>query len=318
MPTPSRRRVGPAVALTASCLLLAACGSDTTAATGGLTQDQLTAIADGIAAEVEGTVGFMTTFEVSHPSASERRVAGALIQASLAGGRLHGVNAATAPAGCPTFVPDPPADADHDGVPDTATLSFTLPACQATDSSGFVLEVTGTVQLADPTPADSDLSSSGRATDFVLRFLDATGKEQLATTRDGVWTTTAQALGITETSQMRTGVALGGVPAVQVTSDWTTTLTPSAHETLFMGAQPPAGAVNVTGTVTVNDGLDAFTLDLTTPIALQFDPIGCRGQTTSFTGGEITGTFSGSGNPAGTVRIDWANCGSPSATFVRN
>lgn len=314
---PFRPSRSGALALGAVCLFLAACGSGSTGISSGLSQDQLNAIGNGVAAEIEGASGLMTVFEVSHPSASARRVRTPLLAPSLLGLPLRGVRGDISPANCPTFSPNPPVDTDHDGVPDDATLTFTQPQCKATDSTGFVFEVTGTVEISDPTPTDSGVASNGKATNFMIRFLDPQGHEVLATTRDGLWSTAAQGVGLAQTYQMQTGVAINGTPALQVTSDWTNTFTPAAHQALFMGAEPPAGALAVAGKVTINDGADAFTLDLATAIPLQFDPVGCKGQTTSFTGGEVTGTFSGPSNPSGVVHIQWANCGLPSYTFSR-
>jgi hypothetical protein len=56
--------------------------------------------------------------------------------------------------GCATV--DDLTDTDHDGAPDRATFTYTLPACRFTGYRGGTLDVTGTIVLSDPTPAAAD------------------------------------------------------------------------------------------------------------------------------------------------------------------
>ncbi|MGH7627198.1 MAG: hypothetical protein ACREOJ_18010 [Gemmatimonadaceae bacterium] len=294
-------------------LLMMACGSDSTNPGGsGITPDQLSVIGDGIATEVEGSASLMTVFEVTHPSEAVRRVRDAVPGAPLLS--LARVLGTAAPSSCPTFSPASPADGDHDGVPDQATLTFALPDCQATDPSGDILKITGTIALSDPAPSDSSVASNGTATDFTIDFASSQGVELLNTSRGGVWATTPAGTGLSQNYQMHSTVSVSGVPALDITTGWTSVFTPQAGSTVFMGAELPLGSLSVTGPITVNDGLDAFTMTMETTVPLQYDAQGCASKTTSFTGGEAHAALSG--GTSGYVKVVWANCDLPTYTYV--
>lgn len=302
-----------ASAVAGVALLMMACGSDSTnPGDAGITPDQLSVIGDGIATEVEGSASLMTVFEVTHPSEAVRRVRDAVPGAPLLS--VSRVLGAAAPSSCPSVTPAPPADGDHDGVPDQATLTFTLPDCQATDQAGDSLKITGTITLSDPAPTDSSVASNGKATDFTIDFLSSQGVELLNTSRSGLWTTTPADNGLSQDYQMHSTVSVSGVPALDITTGWTSTFTPQAGSSVFMGAELPLGSLSVSGPISVNDGLDAFTMNMETTVPLQYDAQGCASKTTSFTGGEAHATFSGA--TKGYVKVVWANCDLPTYTYV--
>src|SRR5437660_11114682 len=56
---------------------------------------------------------------------------------------------------CPTVSPMPPANRDHDRVPDSVRVDFT--GCTFTGAT-VAVALSGTIDIVDPTPTDADLA----------------------------------------------------------------------------------------------------------------------------------------------------------------
>jgi len=76
-------------------------------------------------------------------------------------------------------------DTDADGAPDDATFTFALPACSFTGFRGGTLEITGTINISDPTPNGADFNYLATLTDFQFKLTGPLAARTFTATRNG-------------------------------------------------------------------------------------------------------------------------------------
>ena len=144
---------------------LSAC-SDSTNPSGGaeISASETNDIGEAVADEVDQSVGSLT----AEGAASGEASAQSAVAYSVAGLTLRG-------AGCATVSSS--VDTDGDFAPDLATFTFALPACHFTGFRGGTLDITGTVDLTDPTPNDYDFAFQVTLHDLTFVFTGPQGNK---------------------------------------------------------------------------------------------------------------------------------------------
>jgi len=169
---------------------------------------------------------------------------------------------------CPTFTPFPPSDSDGDGVPDALTLSFILPACSFTGRDGALLEITGTVEISDPSTTEFGFrvvvtrfqhKVTRPDASFVLRRLDGVVQvlrsETAFSARD---TTTA----VHESSDGH---------SVSLAKAWLIGFVADPSQSIDGWRHLPSGTLTVNGSTIRTRGQVAHSLDIRTLTGLHFD-----------------------------------------------
>lgn len=307
--------LAPLVAALAACGSLAdplgTTGTGTGVGGGGgaLTSVQTQAIGSDIGSAVTSAVGLMTFTNASNPTLAPRLVRALAVRPNL-------VSAVTGTTNCPTYSPNPPADADADGVPDVVTATFDATSCTFADSTGGSVQVTGSLTIADPTPDSADVAMSANAANITVSAFDASGAAVGTAAQDGSWSVAANAGGANESYDLTTTISTTGNPTTTVQNAWVGSFTPDQGYTLSQQTSTPPGTLAVAGGMTANDGTTTFTLTLSTTTALHYDPVTCAGSASPFTAGELQAAVSTS-NVSGYVDVVWSNCAAPTATFVK-
>lgn len=311
-----------AAALGALVAALAACGSladplgtGTGPAVGGgasaLTSAQTQLIGGDVGTAVASAVQLMTYANVSNNPTLAPRIVRALAV------RADRVSAITATVSCPTFSPNPPADADADGVPDAVSATFVASSCTFPDSAtGGSVQVTGSLTIADPTPNTADIAMNATVSNLTVSAFDAGGAAQGTAVQDGSWYVAADSTGASESYDIGTSISTTGNPTTTVQNAWVGSFVPDQGYTLSQQSATPPGTLAVAGGMTANDGTTAFTLTLSATTALHYDPITCAGAASPFTAGEIHAAVSTS-SVNGYVDVVWSNCAAPTITFVK-
>lgn len=303
-----------AVAVAGLSLALGACGGDSvpTQSTQGPTQQQIASIGSSVAAEMESAVALMTVKNLENPFAGAARVV-----ATAPGVRAMGAMTPwSATTNCPTLSPNPPADSDSDGVPDSVQITYTpgVGQCTIQDQSG-IYTISGHVVITDPAPHDSGLTLNGTATNFMLAASTIDGSSSISQTRNGSWSVAPTDSGVSEAWSVASNIQITGRPDLAITSQWTGNFVPVSGDTLRLGQALPPGNFTAAGALTVNDGTTTFDVALTTPTALAYDPAQCSGTATSFSNGEVHAAVTANGK-SGYVLVSWSSCASPTFAFI--
>lgn len=307
--------LGTLVAALAACGSLAdplgtgGTGTGVGGGSGALTSTQTQAIGSDVASAMTSAVGLMTFTNASNPTLAPRLARAMAVRPNL-------VAATTASTNCPSYAPNPPADADADGVPDVVTATFSAASCTFSDSTGGSVQVTGTLTIADPTPDSADIAMSANASNLTVSAFDANGAARGTAVQDGSWSVAASSSGANESYDLTTTITTTGNPTTTVQNAWVGSFTPDQGYTLSQQSGTPPGTLAVAGGMTANDGTTSFTLTLTATTALHYDPIACAGSASPFTSGEVHAAVSTS-NVSGYVDVVWSNCAAPTATFVQ-
>ena len=253
------------LALAAAGLGLTACSHESTSPTSnGLTDQRAQQIGGRLARELNTSV-----------NALAQGGRGGLAAASLR--TAAGTTSALADVvPCPAVTDA--SDADHDGVPDHATLIFALPQCEHV-SGGDTTFVTGTVQIADPIfsppPDPAAFGFHASFTDFTVRFAAADSDSSFVETRNG---------------------------------DEQVLFTPVQGAALVPGSPFPAGTLAVVGATSWQHGDEGAHFELVTAVPLAYDPSCPANAPNQFRSGEIHAAMANSGGGAAVIRIVFAEC----------
>ena len=301
MSTISLRRV--LLAATGASAFAAACAKDASApsATTGLTQQQAVQVGTQLAHEIGGAISSLGAGST-----------GSL--ALMASPSLDRFGSALATTPCPS--PDNTADADHDGVPDNATITFALPQCR-TVLNGDTTEITGVVRLSDPVfSPPPDVKAFGyQATiaNLVTRVGSAIRDSSFTETRNGALALVADSTGLAQAHAFDlVRVDAGGRSHLATT--WQARFTPATGSALVLGAALPRGFFAAQGTTAWqrNDVAQQFAIATARP--LDVDPTCADTAPNKFRSGEVRAVVAGDAR-ATFVRIVFANCAQPVITL---
>lgn len=301
MPSITMRRV--LVASIGTSALVAGCARDVVAPnhTTALSPQQAVQVGTQLASEVGGAIR----------SLGAGAVGGFALVASPSLDRVASALAATP---CPT--PDNVADADHDGIPDNAIITFALPQCR-TVVNGDTTEITGVVQLSDPvfSPPPDVRAFGYQATiaNLVTRVRAANADSSFTDTRNGVMALVAASTGMAQEHAVDV-VRVDKGARSHYASTWHATFVPAAGASLIIGGPLPHGFFAAQGTTAWERGDVARQFAIATTQPLEVDPTCADTAPNRLRAGEVRAVVAGAGSPA-FVRIVFRDCLAPTITF---
>jgi hypothetical protein len=215
-----------------------------------------------------------------------------------------------APPGCATV--DNTTDTDGDGAPDDATFTFALPACRFVGFRGGTLEITGTINISDPTPATVDFNYLATLTDFQFKLTSPNATRSFTATRNGTRALSGNAAGVSLSNTITLVRSAPSRTDATISHDLLLNFTPATGQVLALGQPLPSGAFTKSGTFTWSrDNLTrTFTVSTVTPLAWDATCTTDR----KIVSGEIHATLA----DGGYIKTVWSACGAdPTRTFVR-
>jgi hypothetical protein len=287
-----------ASAVAGSLLILGmtACG-DSTNPSGStvLSVSETNDIADAAADEVDQAVGSITTEGAAF---------------SVAGRQSATAFYAPPGSGCATV--DNTTDTDADGAPDDATFTFALPACSFTGFRGGTLEITGTINISDPTPAGADFNYLATLTNFQFKLTSPNLARTFTATRNGTRALSGNAAGVSLSNNITLVRSVPTRADATISHNLLLSFTPAAGEILALGQPLPNGTFTKSGTFTWSRGNLTLTFAVTTVDPLVWDA-SCTTDR-KIASGEIHATLA----DGGYIKTVWTGCGQePTRTFVR-
>ncbi len=280
---------------------LSAC-SDSTNPSGGATisASETNDIGEAVADEVDQSVGSLTV---------EGAAAGKASAQTAASGVSFSIAGLTTGSSCATVSSS--TDTDGDFAPDLATFTFALPACHFTGFRGGSLDVTGTVDLSDPTPNDFDFAFQATLHDLQFTFTGPQGSLSFTAVRNGTRVLTGDANGLVLTNNITVNRTFPVRKPATVTHDLLLTFTPDEGSSIVLGQPLPSGTFVKAGTFTWTRGSVSRTFTVTTVTPLVWDS-SCTTDR-KIASGEIHATLS----DGSYVKTVWSGCGvDPVRTFV--
>lgn len=224
---------------------------------------------------------------------------------------LHGAGAGEVPPGPDCATVSNTTDTDGDGAPDDATYTFALPACSFSGFRGGSLEITGTVDLSDPTPGNADFAYQATLHDLQFKFTGPQGNLTFSAVRNGTRVLTGNAAGASLSNNITVDRTFPVRQPASVTHNLLLTFTPAQGESLALGQPLPNGTFVKSGTFTWTRGSVTRTFVVSTVEPLVWDA-SCTTDR-KIASGEIHATL---GN-GGYIRTVWSGCGvDPVRTFV--
>ena len=215
----------------------------------------------------------------------------------------------TAPLGCATV--DDETDSDGDFAPDEATYTFALPACSFAGFRGGTLEITGTITLADPTPAAADLAATATLADLTFQYVNPDATRTYTAVRNGTRTLTGNGQGASLSNTVTVVRSAPGRADATIVHNLLLSFTPAAGESLAFGQPLPDGTFTRTGTFTWSRGGRSRAFAVTTVAPLVWDA-SCTTDR-KIASGETHATLENGSY----VRTVWTGCGvDPTRTFV--
>ena len=243
--------------------VLTACAHDAAApgAASTITPQQAVAVGARLSREIGTSLNALT-----------RGGSGGFAAASLRVSRGAQRAAADAGARCPAI--DNPTDADHDGIPDNATLTFALPQCKSV-MNGDTTQVTGTVHIADPVssppPSPAAFGYEASFSDLTVHFGALDADSSFTDTRNGAELLLLGPQGLVQTHGFRIahqdheGLA-------NVVDEWNATFTPAPGGALAPGLPLPSGFFAAQGHTSWARGDAAAEFEIVTAVPLAYDP----------------------------------------------
>ncbi len=168
---------------------------------------------------------------------------------------------------CATLEPFPPEDSDGDGVPNTLTVTFALPACSFTHGRHTV-ELTGTVLITDPSATDFGFrveidelqeKRTGAEGRFRLRRLDGLVQVLRSATEFSV---IDQTTAVHESSEGH---------SASLAKDWVVEFVADEEGAIDGWRHLPSGTLTVNGTTVRTRGDRVHSLEIATLTPLHFD-----------------------------------------------
>jgi hypothetical protein len=199
-------------------------------------------------------------------------------------------------------------DADGDGIPENADVSFSASGCTFTFDGGSGT-TSGSVHVRDPgTPFGFALTLNGLA--YTMN-IDAQGSSPAVTrvrTLNGDRTVGGSATQVLVTQHVVLTYAVTGMATATANETWDATFTPvqGSSVTFGFGSQFPDGGVVISGGFGWTQGGNTLWLSLETTVPIRYAS-GCNSIFPS--AGEVHATVQ-SGGPDGYVRLVWPGCGS--------
>lgn len=292
---PFRPFASGALLLGAMVLTLNACSSDTVSPADGANL-LTTAQADQLGQDVAEDIGDLSDVSVFNLSTginvdAVSRAVGASIQ----------------PPACVTASPLPPTNSDADLVPDSLRLVYD---CGFVRGNGQIIDsLLGTIDFLDPKPTTPSIGVKHIFTDFTrTRINKAFPARSFTAVHNGIreWGGSADTLGHTVTNFVTVYTHLASGRQATHEKNWVGKFSATTPGSIALGTPLPAGSWTVNGTSTWTTLNRSWSVVVSTPEALQYDP-SCN-VTPRFTNGTITLVVTRNGEITN-VEIVFINCG---------
>ena len=294
--------VGPAAAIVGALFVLgvAGCSSDSTGMSKEtLTQAEASDVGQEVEAQVASVVGVSTIVGIMNPAAA----------VPPQGGNFGGQGLGS--AGCPDIAPFPPADTDGDQVPDSITVSFTLPECSFTGPRGRTLEVTGDVTVTDPSSTLAGFRVRFDALTPKITFPNGTFFEQQF---DGIRQLLASTDGFSVSDSITASFESSDRGSASLENAWQVNFTVDPGGSFAPHTPLPSGTGDISGTTVRTHGEVSKTFTVTTPVPLHYNASCTEDQ--KIDSGELDATFVSARGTA-TVTVIYTACGvRPTITLV--
>lgn len=177
------------------------------------------------------------------------------------------------PPECVTLSPTPVVNSDSDVVPDS--VQFNYDACGFSRAGGFLVDsLSGAIDFVDPQPTAASHGVRHRFHDFTrVRVNLAFPRRSFVAVHNGEreWGGNADTLGHTITNFTSSWTHPGGRTTTH-DKDWSARFVATTAGTIAAGEPLPAGSWTGNGTSTWSTANRSWSVTLTTPEALQFDP----------------------------------------------
>jgi len=314
----SLRTLARASVLAIGALTLAACKDSGTVPL-NVTPDQLQAIGESVATELEGGVAQLTAQDVMNnnggaPSFSRVPRSSATMFRGLSLSRTSG---ATDIAQCGVASQNPPVDTDGDLIPDNWSLTFSLPACHFADQTN-AYDVTGVLHITDIQPGTPGLALSFGLDNFKLAFSGANGSGYVS--RDGTGSVSASSSGLSQTEDWTEVAVLTGVTSASVDINWAATFAAATGQSITAGHSLPDGTYTPNGTVSFRQGNRVASFTVTTMDPLQYSAACAYGVTqgtsmTPFSAGRVRVAVT-SQQGSGYADVTYSSCNMATVTLV--
>jgi hypothetical protein len=277
---------------------IAACSDSTNPNTAGtIPAAEADDIGDAAADEVDQSANALTVAGAE---------AGAAVQASAAQSVIG-----FTPPGTSCATVENTTDSDGDGAPDQATFTFALPACSFTGFRGGTLEITGTIELTDPTPNSADFAYQANLTDFQFKFTSPNQTRSYTAVRNGTRALTANAASASLSNNITVVRSKTGRADATVSHNTLLTFTAAEGESLAVGQPLPNGTFVKSGTLIWSRNGVSRTFTVTTVEPLVWDA-SCTTDR-KIASGEIRWTLA----DGSYIKTVWTGCGvDPTRTFV--
>ena len=288
-----RSRARAVVLAAPLAVLIAACSGDTAAPdTQPLDDAEALLIGRGIAAEVRDMTRLLDV--------------GDLLTPSFPGLALHPRPGFQ----CATLDPFPPEDSDGDGVPNTLTVTFTLPACSFTHR-GHTVEITGTVLITDP--SETAFGFRIEITALQEKRTDAEGRFRLRRL-DGLVQVLRSATEFSVIDQTTAVHESSEGHSASLAKDWVVEFDADDGEVIDGWRHLPSGRLTVNGRTTRTRGDRVHSLEIATLTPLHFDAT-CDAEQ-QFDAGVLVITRLHPEHSV-TIRVEFTGCGEePVVTLV--
>jgi len=233
----------------AAVLLVAAACENATQPTQVITRVQANDMAQELTTDVDLLASSVTFESSTTPFAAE--VGGSATTPSLSGS-----------GPCPAIGPLPPANSDADRVPDS--LQFNFAGCSFSGTR-FTVALSGTIDIIDPTPTDSDRAIEWKFGDFMRSVTNNATGATFSTKQNGtrMVTASADALSHTETNFQTVFTYPNGSTATHV-RNWTSTFTADVAGTIQPDQPLPSGLWHINGTSNWTRGDRSYELMVST------------------------------------------------------
>jgi len=213
---------------------------------------------------------------------------------------------------CATLKPFPPDDTDGDGVPNTLTITFALPACSFVHDRGTV-EITGEVLITDPSA--TDFGFQVEVDELQERFIGPDGRFELRRL-DGLVRVLRSAREFSVIDRTTATRESSDHSAAVLEKDWEVHFVADEGETIDGWRHLPSGTLTVNGSTIRTRGDHVHSLEIATaPDApLHFDAT-CEADQ-KFDAGVLVITKA-RGDERVTITVTFTDCGEePTIEFV--
>jgi hypothetical protein len=213
------------------------------------------------------------------------------------------------PSGCfPTVSPTPIQNSDGDPVPDSVRLEWT--SCVITFRRGSD-EISGAIDIVDPTPATTDRARRQRFTDFARTFTTDMGRMR-SITLNGVRMILSDADSIVFADSVSSDFQFGDGSTASNAPEWAAIFRADVPGSIVHDFGLPSGTLTIDGssTWTRRDG-STYELQVSTPTALHHDAT-CTDRP-KFDAGQLDVVATKDGATS-TVTIDFTACGQYTVT----